>query len=403
VSPAASKQQLAMAMIDELVERGSFELWLHQVDQEPYATIIDGSRRETRPVASRAFARYLRRAYHDLHGEVLHGELLATARVYCDILAADGGVREAHVRIARTMRGDVLVDTGSTEWDCIRISPTGWRRVRSHPVAFTRGATMARFAAPIRGRALVEILTDEFGYDRESALLVSAWVISTYSAGPYIVLILLGEQGSGKTTLARILRVLTDPSTVPTAGPPKESRDIVVAAINRWVIAFDNLTAIPAWLSDELARIATGSGVSQRALYTNVDEIAVTYRRPVLLTGITSPASAPDLLDRALVVTLPTIDETARRKEQDIEGKLAALGGEMFGGVLEAVSAALRNGSSVPDAGWARMVDATTFALAAAEALGTNRLELERALRKNVSARDQIVIEENALTKRSSS
>lgn len=163
-------------------------------------------------------------------------------------------------------------------------------------------------------------------------------------------------------------------------------------------MAYDNLTSIPGWLSDELARIATGSGVSQRALYTNVDEIAVTYRRPVLLTGITSPASAPDLLDRALVATLPTMTEAGRQKEDDIDCKLKELGGEMFGAVLEAVSAALRNAGTTPDARWARMVDATTFALSAAEALGTNRVELECAMRENVAARDQIVIEENALT-----
>jgi energy-coupling factor transporter ATP-binding protein EcfA2 len=398
VSSGGSKQQRAIELVDEQIETGRLELWLHHVDQEPYGTLIDGKRRETRPVESRGFTRYLRRLFHNQHDEVLHGEPLTAARVYCDMRAVEGGVRVAHVRVARAQNGDVLVDVGSDEWDCFRIAPKRWRRVRSHPVAFTRGATMSSFSNPITGRPLVELLVDEFGYDRRSALLVSAWVIGAYSLGPYLVLILLGEQGCGKTTLARILRALTDPSTIPTAGPPKESRDVVVAAINRWVIAYDNLTSIPGWLSDELARIATGSGVSQRALYTNVDEVAVTYRRPVLLTGITSPATAPDLLDRALVVTLPTIAEAARQKEEDIERKLNALGGEMAGAVLGAVSTALRNASTTEEARWARMVDATTFALAAADALGTDRAELERALRENVAARDQIVIEENALT-----
>ena len=107
----------------------------------------------------------------------------------------------------------------------------------------------------------------------------------------------------------------------------------------------------------------------------------MTYRRPVLLTGITSPASAPDpLLDRALVVTLPTIPEAARQKEEVIERKLTALGGELFGVVLDVLSAALRNADATEEARWARMVDATTFALAAANVLGTSRAELEGVL-----------------------
>ena len=164
------------------------------------------------------------------------------------------------------------------------------------------------------------------------------------------------------------------------------------------MIAYDNLTSIPGWLSDELARIATGSGVSQRALYTNVDEVAVTYRRPVLRRVSPARLPRPTSWIGALVVTLPTITEAVRQKEEDIERKLNALGGEMAGAVLGAVSAALRNASTTKEARWARMVDATTFALAAADALGADRDELERALRENVAARDQIVIEENALT-----
>jgi hypothetical protein len=242
------------------------------------------------------------------------------------------------------------------------------------------------------------ILESEFGYDRRTALLASAWAVAVYCFGPYIVLVLIGEQGSGKSTLARLLRMLIDPSTIPTTGPPRESRDVVVAAINRYVVTYDNLSVIPPWLSDELARLATGAGVSQRSLYTNADELARSYRRPVLLNGISSPATAADLLDRSLVLALPTIDATTRKTEAEIDRLVTDLGGEMFGAVLTAISAALQKAGTIEPARWARMVDATTFALAAAEALGTTRNELEQAMRANVASRDRIVLEENAFT-----
>jgi hypothetical protein len=46
-----------------------------------------------------------------------------------------------------------------------------------------------------------------------------------------------------------------------------------------WLIAYDNLSSIPHWLSDPLCRLATGGGLSTRELYT--DEVIFDAMRPV--------------------------------------------------------------------------------------------------------------------------
>ena len=38
----------------------------------------------------------------------------------------------------------------------------------------------------------------------------------------------------------------------------------MVAANNGWMIALDNLSFVPSWLSDALCRLATGGGFSTR-------------------------------------------------------------------------------------------------------------------------------------------
>jgi hypothetical protein len=78
-------------------------------------------------------------------------------------------------------------------------------------------------------------------------------------------LVIAGEQGSAKTVLTKILRALIDPNAAPTRAPPREERDLN----NAHILAFDNLSSLPSWLSDALCRLASGGSFAIRQLYTD--------------------------------------------------------------------------------------------------------------------------------------
>ena len=101
------------------------------------------------------------------------------------------------------------------------------------------------------------------------------------------------------------LRALVDPSGAPLRSEPKEPRDLMIAASNGEVLAFDNLSHVPAWLSDALCRLSTGGGFATRELYTDNEEVIFDAMRPVILTGIEDLATRSDLLDRSVLLTLP--------------------------------------------------------------------------------------------------
>ena len=73
------------------------------------------------------------------------------------------------------------------------------------------------------------------------------------------------QQGTFKTTLARILRLLIDPQSCPLLSEPACTRDLVATAVKGWLLAYDNLSAIPTWLSDGLCRLVYGVGFADRA------------------------------------------------------------------------------------------------------------------------------------------
>ena len=68
----------------------------------------------------------------------------------------------------------------------------------------------------------------------------------------------------------------------------------------RWIIC----PSFPPWLSDALCRLATGGGHSARTLYTDLEEISLAVKRPVILNGIEDVATRPDLAERALQIEL---------------------------------------------------------------------------------------------------
>ena len=87
-------------------------------------------------------------------------------------------------------------------------------------------------------------------------VLVVAWALAVLrNRGPYPVIVLSGEQGSAKSTFSAILRALLDPNTAPLRALPREDRDLFIAASNGHVLAFDNVSGLPAWISDTLCRL----------------------------------------------------------------------------------------------------------------------------------------------------
>jgi hypothetical protein len=152
---------------------------------------------------------------------------------------------------------------------------------------------------------------------------------------------LAGEHGTGKSTAGRIIRSLIDPSEAPLRSPPREDRELVVAARNSHVIGLDNLSYLSGWLSDALCRIATGGGYSARELYTDGGEVVFSDCRPIIMTSIEDVASRADLADRTIPIQLPRISERSRRPERVILEAIDELRPYLLGGLLEAVSTSL--------------------------------------------------------------
>ncbi len=160
-----------------------------------------------------------------------------------------------------------------------------------------------------------------------------------------------------------------DPATAPVRTTPRDERDLMIAATNAWVLAFDNLSTIPAWLSDALSRIATGGGFATRALYSDSDEVIFAATRPLALNGIDEVVSRHDLLDRALILNLPPIPEERRRPEETFWREFEDARPRILGALLDAVAEGLKNVNHVKLDRLPRMADFARWVVACEPAL----------------------------------
>lgn len=180
---------------------------------------------------------------------------------------------------------------------------------------------------------------------------------------------LSGEQGSAKSTFSAILRAIVDPNTAPLRALPREDRDLFIAARNGHVLAFDNISDLPPWLSDTLCRLATGGGFAVRQLYTDQDEVLFDASRPVILNGIEDIVTRPDLADRAVFLTLEPIPEEGRRPEQELWAEFEAERPRILGVLLNAVAKGLAELPHTKLAKLPRMADFALWATACETAL----------------------------------
>jgi len=354
----------------ELALGAGVELW-HTPTGDPHITVPLGGHREHHALAGRAVREYLARLHHTHTTRTPGSQAIADALgTLAGMARYDGATHDVHVRVAGH-HGAVYLDLGDPAWRAAEITAAGWRLVADPPVRFRRGRALLALPEPMRGGA-VDALRDviHVASDDDWRLLVG-WIVGALRAsGPYPLLALDGEQGAGKSTAARMLRRIVDPSGAELRAEPREIRDLMIAASGGWIVALDNLSHIQPWLSDALCRVSTGGALSTRQLYTDGDEHIIEAIRPVLVTGIASVVTRGDLADRTIAITLPTIPESRRRPEADLWRAYDAIRPQVLGVLLDAVACALRRERDVRLDALPRMADWALWVTAAEPALG---------------------------------
>src|SRR5262245_30588609 len=94
-------------------------------------------------------------------------------------------------------------------------------------------------------------------------------------------------------------------------------RSVSISLAKRRGLPFDNLGRLSEWLSDALARIATGIAFAKRKLFTDMDETLLTAEKPIAINSIIDIVGAADLGERSIFITPPAIGKGKRKDKKE--------------------------------------------------------------------------------------
>jgi putative DNA primase/helicase len=359
------------------------DLW-HDANRDAFASFRVKGHIEHWPIRSRDFRMWLSGQYYERTGGAIGSQALEDGLRVLEARAVNEGPQHAHFIRVGSGHGKIYIDLGDPTWRAIEVSSIDWKVVEKSPCKFLRSPSIRPLPEPVHGaliesfRGFVNVKSDE------DFKLVVAWLVASLRPkGPFPILVINGEAGSGKSNFSRMVRSLVDPRAAPDRAAPRDDRDLVVSASNSWVLAFDNLSFVAPWLADGLCRMSTGSGFATRQLHTDRDEMIFEAARPIILNGIPDLTDRQDLADRAVTIHLKTITEEQRWPEDEMLPALDRARPEILGALLDAVSRALRDIGEVKLLRVPRMADFTKWITAAESALGWDAGAFVDAYREN--------------------
>lgn len=371
----------------------------HDQHNEPHAHVLVKDHWETMRVNSRPMKRWLSmlawRAEIVLNQEEINSTILhLEARA-----VHDGSQFPLETRI-KYLQGEnaILYDLSDPLWRAMRITPKGYSIVSEPGIHFRRFSHQERQVDPVEGGDLRELLTLTNLANEDQKLLFLVHLVSCLIPSiPHVIPNYHGPQGSAKTTLAKMVRALIDPSSMGPLSFPDNARELIQVLSHHYMVFFDNVSSITVEQSNTICRAVTGEATSKRQLWTDDEDVIYSFRRCAGFTGINPTARNPDLLDRSILIGLERIPKEKRREERLVLEEFEAMRPRLVGAMFTVLSKAMAIYPEIQLTEMSRMADFCRWGCAITRALGYDVSDFQRIYSANIKEQHEEAIQGSQL------
>ena len=398
--------------ITSLVKENIVDLFLDQFNR-PHIGIKIKEHVEILGLDSQRFKNWLYRFFHVNTGEISSEQVENTIKILKSEAEFNENRKKLELRVAKATTDDYTFyyDLTNSNWNAVKITPHSWSIENNAPILFRRYSNQLPQVNPIPSPLTIVVkdnkIFDKFTEllnlkDNDNKLLLKCYIVSLFIpdiAKP--ILMLHGEQGSAKSTLQELIKMLVDPSIVKTLTFPRDINELIQKLSHNYIAYFDNVSNIKEWISDAVCRSVTGSGYSKRQLYTDDDDIIYFFQRCIGFNGINLAATKADLLDRGIIIQLERIAKEKRRKIEDIWNDFENLRPQLLGYIFDILVKVLQikqKGGIKISHGLNRMADFEEYAEIIARCMGYPEDEFLRVYQDNIGVQIDEAIQASPLS-----
>ena len=359
-------------------------LLFHDQFEVPHVAIEEDGRRNIYRLQSREIQRKIAWGQYRETGAVPSRDALDGAiRLLQGKAIFDGPRHQLHVRTA-WHDGAIYYDLGDSR--AVRVTYRGWEIDERPPILFRRFPHQTVQVDPVSGGGVDEVLQLINLHSKSDRLLFTVDLVAGLVPGiSRAVSVFHGPQGSTKSTAMKLKRQLMDPSLVPIMGMPKDESTFAQWASHNHCVFLDNLSHLPQWLSDQLARFCTGDGFIKRTLFTDDEDFVSTSQGVAGVTGINLVVTQPDLLDRSIMFRFERPADVDRVEDTEIWTTFEEMRPRVLGAMFDALSHAIATRDRIEPPRLARLADHARWMCAVALAIGYSEAEFRTALEENTS------------------
>jgi hypothetical protein len=300
---------------------------------------------------------------------------------------------ELHNRVAM-INGEIWYDISNGR--AVRINKSGWT-IEKSPIIFRKYSHQRANVTPVTCGDPWKFF-EQSNVSRDYQLLLLVYIISTFIPEiPHPIFYPYGTQGAAKSTLCKMIKKLCDPSTDDIAIAPAKRKEMIQVLSHHHICIFDNLSVLPGWMSDILAKACTGATLTKRRLYSNDDDVSIKIKNCGGMNGINQLITKPDLMDRTLLIQLERIPDKDRKLESEIWSNFNKNLPDILGGIFDVLSIAMEHYPYIQLTALPRMADFVKWGVAITKALGREDYEFLKAYENNIEKQNDAIIEGNAL------
>ena len=310
-----------------------------------------------------------------------------------DFIALGGNpdVVSPRVRTAGTLlKGLIEYDLVNAEHEYVAVSLKGWKITKKTRNKFLKRNTSSAQMTPQQTKNnLLTLLKPFVNTDHDGLILFATWLVQAFCEGNHSALLIMAEQGCGKSTLTKMAQRIIDPYKGQPSVMPSKKDDLFAMLTNSYFVAFDNTDVLSKEVSDILCSAVTGATVQKRKLYTTNELGLYELHNTLVLNGIDIVPTESDLASRCLLLKLKPIEAEKRKTDTELREDFQNMLPEILGAIFNVLSEAMKTIREIQPVRMPRMAESYKEMLAIAVAMGVPESRFESIYNANLTAMDK--------------